>query len=84
MKRIVNQRETTMNAKQAKFLRKNARDLTDGTTGYVQTKHRERLVKTGGLNADGTPQLRAYTPITLRNEPNSFRGVYRTLKKLSK
>ncbi|MNQ84818.1 hypothetical protein D3C85_999580 [compost metagenome] len=74
-----------MNAKKAKFLRRIARRAgSTANNGYITTKHRERLVKTGGLNANGTPELRVITPVTMRNNPQSPRGVYRNLKKLHK
>lgn len=73
-----------MNAKQAKFLRRNARALAKAIGGYTVTRHRERLVKTGADCVGGTPQVRVVAPVTLHNSPDSVRGVYRTLKKLAK
>lgn len=71
-----------MNAKKAKALRKIARTLRHPLSGgYKSQQHRERLVKTGALNADGTPQLRAYIPETITNDPQGLRGAYRLLKK---
>lgn len=74
-----------MNAKKAKFLRRIARRAgSTANNGFIATKHRERLIKTGALNSDGTPELRAFIPVTLANNPQSPRGVYRNLKKLHK
>ena len=74
-----------MNAKKAKFLRKIARRA--GSTAqnqYTPQQHRARLLPTGRLNADGTPQQVVFTPVTLRYEATCPRGVYRALKKLNK
>ena len=74
-----------MNAKKAKFLRKIARRAgSTAHNGYLTIEYRNRVIKTGGLNADGTPEIRVITQITLRNNPQSPRGVYRNLKKLNK
>jgi hypothetical protein len=74
-----------MNAKKAKLLRKIARRAgSTAHNGFIEQKHRERWVVTGALNADGTEQLRLSTPITLCNNPQSPRGVYRNLKKFNK
>lgn len=74
-----------MNAKKAKFLRKIARRAgSTANNGYSATKHRERLIRTGALNPDGTEQMRVFAPVTLRNIAQSPRGIYRNLKKLNK
>ena len=74
-----------MNAKKAKFLRKIAKRAgSTAVNGFIPTTHRARLVKTGALNADGTPHQLVVTPVTLRNNPQSPRGVYRNLKRLHK
>lgn len=85
MKRIANQREKTMNAKRAKFLRKVAREAGDRTiSGHVTKEFKIRLVNTDRLNPDGTPEQRAYIPRTTYNKPGSVRATYRTFKKLEK
>ncbi|MND20293.1 hypothetical protein D3C87_1353110 [compost metagenome] len=74
-----------MNAKKAKQLRQLARKAYPANNiNYATTEHRERLVKTGGLNADGTSQLRVVKPITITIQTNCARGIYRAMKKINK
>ncbi|MNL10606.1 hypothetical protein D3C87_1314120 [compost metagenome] len=71
-----------MNAKKCKALRKIARTMRHPLSGgYLVTRHRERVVPTGQLTADGKQQVVRYTPVTIRNDAGGLRGAYRELKK---
>jgi hypothetical protein len=74
-----------MNAKLAKFLRKQAKGIAQaGIEPYTTQRFEARLVPTGRLNEDGTQQQRVFIPITVRNAQYTARGVYRALKKTYK